>query len=117
MVRIDCTFTDADGDIDIRLLNAGGTQLDISASSTDNEQIIYDVGGAGTYYIHVAFESRGNLYDIRYLTSSTIIDMNGFWHIMLDNVTSQGQGIGAFSQDVAGNVYGIFADVTCTGNI
>ena len=69
-VKIDCTFIDDDGDIDIDLCNAEGTRLIYSASSlSNNEHIDYEVSEAGTYYIRVYnhFDTAtGNSYDLRW---------------------------------------------------
>ena len=53
-------FTHANGDLDIRLDDAcGGTQLGISQSSSDDEQIVYHntTGGALTVYLEVYVRS------------------------------------------------------------
>lgn len=63
-VQVDCRFTDADGDIDIQLIDASGTVLAISQSITDNEFINYVVPNDGTYYIRVFYGDKGNTYDL-----------------------------------------------------
>ena len=66
IIHILCTFTDAQGDIDIALLNSAGNLVDYSESTTDNEEIIFDASslGHGTYYIVVYFDDAGNQYDL-----------------------------------------------------
>lgn len=67
-VTIDCEHTYADGDIDIFLLNADGTELDGSESATDNESITFDLSsyGGSTFYIKVLLYdgSLSNTYDL-----------------------------------------------------
>lgn len=64
---IDCFFTHADGDIDISLLKLDGTQLAISSSSTDNEQIVYNVTTNETLAVMVRMYSyqQCNTYRLR----------------------------------------------------
>jgi len=53
-ILVDCQFTHADGNINIRLYDGSGTILATSASSTDDEYIDYCVDeSGGTYYILV----------------------------------------------------------------
>jgi len=63
-ILVDCRFTHADGDIDIALYNASGTRVALSNGTQDNEYIDYAASGAGTYYIRVYYENRGNTYDL-----------------------------------------------------
>ena len=63
-VLIDCTFTHADGDIDIQLVDSDSRVVAWSNSATDNENINTLVAGPGTYYIRVYFENAGNMYDL-----------------------------------------------------
>lgn len=63
-VQVDCQFTDADGDIDIALVNAAGATLDSSTSFTDDEYIDHVVPTSGTYYIWVHYGNAGNTYDL-----------------------------------------------------
>lgn len=63
-VRVDCRFTDADGDIDIELLDASGDQLADSTGTSDNEFIEYADPDAGTHYIRVYYDNEGNTYDL-----------------------------------------------------
>jgi hypothetical protein len=62
-VVVDLRFTDADGDIDLELVDASGTTLASSRSVTDNEYIDYTVPASGTYYIRVYYGNAGNTYD------------------------------------------------------
>ncbi len=67
IVDITILFTDADGDIDMRLLDTDGTtQLRSSTSSSDNEQISLSLE-PGTYFIQVfSFGGASNTYDMIY---------------------------------------------------
>lgn len=121
VLTIDCTFTDADGDIDIRLLDSNGTTLASSTSWSDDEQIVYDVGSAGTYYVYVFTfgASQGNTYDLIWSAAlpGGAIDMNGFWLLTLDNVASEGNAIACLTQDGGGNVSGLLVDILFTGTV
>jgi hypothetical protein len=65
-VVVDCRFTHADGDIDIRLVDASGNIEATSEGVSDNEHIDHVVPGPGTYYIRVyGFAGAlGNAYDL-----------------------------------------------------
>ncbi len=63
-VVVNLQFTDADGDIDLRLVNANGTTLDASTSFSDNESIDFVVPAGGTYYLKVDLADEGNEYDL-----------------------------------------------------
>jgi hypothetical protein len=68
-INIDLTFTHAEGDIDVQLLNSRGTMVAVSNSTTDNERITFAVRSAGTYYIRVYLYRDtgavvGNTYDM-----------------------------------------------------
>ena len=68
-VTVDIMFSDADGDVDLELRDAGGGLLDQSDSVTDNEQVAYDVTTTGTYTIRVllymdAGSNPGNAYSM-----------------------------------------------------
>lgn len=68
-VQVNATFTDAEGDIDISLLNAAGTSVASSAGTADNESFTYTVATAGTYALRVtlyadAGNSPGNTYGL-----------------------------------------------------
>ena len=63
-VKINCTFTHADGDINIGLYNASGELIIWSETSTDNETINFFLPLSGTYYICVYGYSMGNEYDL-----------------------------------------------------
>ncbi len=53
-ITVDVLFVDADGDIDIALLDTNGTTtIDSSASTTDNEQVEGVVEADGFYFIRV----------------------------------------------------------------
>jgi len=64
-VVVDLRFTHADGDIDLALVDASGTTLATSASTTDEEYIDFTVPASGKYYIKVYLYSgnAGNTYD------------------------------------------------------
>ncbi len=64
-VLIDCRFTDADGDIDIKLFDdASEIELAQSYSTTDNEYIDYVGPSGGTYFILVYYGDEGNTYNL-----------------------------------------------------
>jgi hypothetical protein len=63
-VQVDVRFTDADGDINVCLVNGSGVELACSTSATDNEFIDYEVPGPGIYYIRVFGQDAGNEYDL-----------------------------------------------------
>ncbi len=66
-VQIDCQFTDADGDIDLRLYSSNGTSVvGGSGSTSDNEAIDVVVPSSGTYYIRVYFGNQGNDYNLKW---------------------------------------------------
>ena len=53
-LRVDVMFTDANGDIDVELLNADtNTRLESALSVTDNEEIILDNASPGNYAVRV----------------------------------------------------------------
>ncbi len=52
-VTVNVAFSDAEGDIDLQLLNAGGTEVAISDTNTDDESISYTVATAGPYLVRV----------------------------------------------------------------
>jgi hypothetical protein len=61
---VNVEFTHADGDLDIRLLDAGGAVVTSSLSVTDNEAIIRDVQ-PGRYYIRVeGWQAAENTYTV-----------------------------------------------------
>ena len=67
-VVVDCTFIHSEGDIDIVLYDADGTQLVYPWTTTDNEQIDFVVPSTGYYYVKVCFANAGNAYDLRWIT-------------------------------------------------
>ena len=63
-VRVHLSFLDADGDVDLRLLDASGNVIRTSASTSDEEEILATVP-AGTYFVEVhVFGFGANDYDI-----------------------------------------------------
>lgn len=52
-VRIDLLFTDADGDVDMRLYAANGAQPLFSSTSATDDELIDETLDAGTYHLHV----------------------------------------------------------------
>ena len=67
-VVVDCTFVDAEGDIDMIFYDDSGEQLYYVWTDTDNECIDYVVPKIGTYYVKVCFENKGNAYDLHWKT-------------------------------------------------
>ena len=62
---INALFVDAVGDLDIELQDAGGNQIALSNSFTDNEQIIVPVVGQEMYFLRVfGFGGSVNNYDL-----------------------------------------------------
>lgn len=50
---ITATFTNADGDIDLRLTDSSETGIQVATSATDNEQMQGTISTTGTYYVRV----------------------------------------------------------------
>lgn len=65
-ITVEIFFTDADGDIDLRLLDTDGvTTLDSSLSSSDNEEVSATVQNTGFHFIRTNFFGGGrNQYDM-----------------------------------------------------
>jgi hypothetical protein len=68
-IAVNVTFSDAEGDIDIALLNSGGTSVASSAGTADNESLNYTTAAAGTYALRVllygdAGSAPGNTYGV-----------------------------------------------------
>ena len=63
-VVAECTFSHADGDVDLRLVDSTGTTLAQSRSTDDNEEIDHVVPSGGTYYLQVFYGDEGNVYDL-----------------------------------------------------
>jgi|GEM_PF-2095019 len=61
---VNCTFTHAEGDIDIAVYDAQGGWITSSASVTDNEYIDYILPVEGTVYIRVYYGNQGNEYNL-----------------------------------------------------
>jgi hypothetical protein len=68
-IYINATFFHSEGDIDIRLYNASGTQVAQSAGVSDSEAIDYLAPSTGVYYVRVFGPNRGNYYDMVWFTS------------------------------------------------
>ena len=69
LLTIDCTFTHAEGDIDLELYDEFGMWVDDSWSADDNEQIVVDVAlegypSGGTFHVLVYWGNEGNEYDL-----------------------------------------------------
>jgi hypothetical protein len=65
-VLVDCTFTHANGNVELALHDSSGALLTAAASSTDDEHIDYVVPSAGTHYIRVYGANTGSSYDLRW---------------------------------------------------
>ena len=63
-LRVDCTFTDMDGDINLEIYDTNGVMQVRANTTSNNEQIWYTVPTAGDYYIRVYGENRGNFYSL-----------------------------------------------------
>ena len=57
-------FVDDDGDIDVELYDSSGTAVASSIGVSDSEEIYYDTGYGGTYYIRVYLADMGNWYEL-----------------------------------------------------
>jgi len=68
ILEIECTFTHADGNIDIGLYYANGTQIAVSISTDNNEFITQFVSISGFYYVNVFGPNWGNEYDLKWTT-------------------------------------------------
>jgi len=63
------TFTHAEGDIDLTMVDAGGTQVAFAATTTDDELLTYEATGTGPYALVIALvadsgDVPGNPYDL-----------------------------------------------------
>ena len=76
-VQVECLFTHADGDIDIRLTDPAGATLTSSNSVTDDEFIDFTVPAPGTYHVRVYGYDNGNPYDLVWLALPTDTDGDG----------------------------------------
>lgn len=67
-------FNNEDGDLDLRLEDAGGLTVDQSIGSTDIETVILDGAGGGSYYVVVEGypkDSTENTYSLELLVESS----------------------------------------------
>ena len=67
IITVDVTFSHAEGDVDIALLDAEGTIIEVGDSVDDNESIIFEVEESGLYLIGVGLaeelgDAPGNTY-------------------------------------------------------
>ncbi len=72
-IEVDLVFTDADGDVDMRLFDPAGTRVASSLSVTDDESLGVDVAGGGTYALRINLVgSGGNQYlgEVRRMSGS-----------------------------------------------
>jgi hypothetical protein len=58
-VTVNVSFSDAEGDIDVDLLNPAGTSVAAGSSSTDNESFAYTAAAAGRYVLRVYLYADG----------------------------------------------------------
>lgn len=68
-LTVDATFSNAEGDIDLELLDSSGTVVTDSASASDDESITYTAPASGTYFLRVflysdAGSTLGNDYGL-----------------------------------------------------
>ena len=61
---VNLTFSDADGNIDLRVYNSGGSLVASAASTNDNETLDAELPDSGTYYLKIFGEGTGNAYDL-----------------------------------------------------
>lgn len=65
---VECSFTHADGDIDIEVIDPLGAVVMRANSQTDNEIINYNAPlPAGTYFVRVYGANLGNSYDLNWV--------------------------------------------------
>ena len=83
-ITVDLTFANAEGDIDLGLYNPEGTLVASSASTDDNESLVYTAAIAGTFVVRVRLYAdagavEGNTYgmDIGVVPAVTCAD-DGF---------------------------------------
>ena len=74
-VTANLAFAHADGDINLELVDASGNVLATSESTSDNEQIVFTVSTAGTYYLRVfdAGSGSGNTYALSWNGSQPLL--------------------------------------------
>lgn len=77
-LRVNTTFTHADGDIDIELYNDAGYIVARATSSTNDESLVLPSPAPGTYYIRVYYGNAGNEYDLTWaaLTAAELNEIN-----------------------------------------
>jgi hypothetical protein len=101
---IECSFTHADGDIDIEVIDSNGTVIVRADSQTDNETINYNAAlPGGTYYIRVYGANLGNSYNLLWVdnredayeqndTFETAYDISPFKQVRLSENDTPSQG-------------------------
>ena len=73
-LKIDCTFSHDEGNIDIDIHNADGQKVGSSVTTNDNEFIEYAAPpGGGVFYIKVYGDDADNTYDLRWSAYKTPI--------------------------------------------
>nr|MBA3314559.1 FG-GAP repeat protein [Planctomycetaceae bacterium] len=77
-VTAELSFIDADGDLDLFLVNSSGIVVAKSESETDNELIDFVVSSSGTYYLLVKpyANEKGNYYNLRWTDTVPISAVN-----------------------------------------
>ncbi|MBN2359435.1 MAG: PPC domain-containing protein [Deltaproteobacteria bacterium] len=103
---IDLQFTDADGDLELRLYDAAGTTLASSMSITDDEHISYAARLAGRYIIRI----WGHLGDENSYLLNTAVTAN--LTCPADDPLEQNDSFSAARLAVVGTVVGI----VCSGD-
>jgi len=104
---IDLDFVNANGDLDLRLLDAAGTTLASSTGVTSNEHISYSARLAGRYVIRVWAYSSNEENSYHLITSVT-----ANLTCPTDDALEQNDSFGAARLAVAGTVVGI----VCSGD-
>jgi len=67
MMTIDCYFNHSEGDINMELVTSDGSVIDISASETDHEQIIYLSESSESCFLHVYLNAgSSSSYELRW---------------------------------------------------
>ncbi|MFT5204091.1 MAG: hypothetical protein ACI9C1_003497, partial [Candidatus Aldehydirespiratoraceae bacterium] len=121
LITVVADFVDADGDIDMRLFDPSGTQIDISATTSDGEAITRTAAVTGTYALRVyRFNGGENEYSVSLTTGAhPLVRPFGVVAVEGDVGTSTVQAV-FYLEDAAGDPYEALTPVTvnwATGDI
>lgn len=101
-LTVNVTFTDAEGDIDVQLLDPSGSNVAGGASTTDNETFNYTVTTAGTYALRVwlyadAGSTPGNTYGLQYTRTNAVTCRVDMYEPNDDAASARAMNPGSFS--------------------